>query len=248
MTATETQALSGPLVKGLTVASVILSLSISAVAAAPNSQPPQPDDKPASITPDYPKPAQDATVDGKPLQAVLNDKDYLDQLVRYVIGYDTWIHNFSDAEPEERLRTLMISEPLHMPGIDGVSTPQWLEVIRVRGCNRTYKRLVYATYHNGKPVFHAQIAGSTKTAPLVQHQTVTALRNHETLRAHAAGCDRAHKARVTAANLDEDWSASTATQWREIWTVQSCRGVTEMPVYFRVDESGGVTFRFQAPQ
>lgn len=215
--------------------------------AAPNTDAPEPEDKPGSITPDYPANDQSLTVNGKPIQAVLNNKDYVDQLVRYLIGYETWIHLCTDAEPEERLRTLIVSDPLRMPGIEVVARPLWLEVIRVRGCNRTYERLVYATYHEGKPVFHAMVAGSSKTTPDVQHRTVSALRERETVRAHAAGCERADKARVISAELDEDWPDASETQWREIWAVHTCKGSRDVPLWFQTGADGKVTFHFEAP-
>ena len=216
-----------------------------ALSAAPNVDAPEAKDKPASITPDYPAGDGSVTVDGKPIQAVLNDKAYVEKLVRYLVGYETWIHICTDAEPEERLRTLIIDEPLRMPGIDGVARPLWLEVIRVRGCNRTYERLVYATVHDGKPVFHAKVAGSTKTAPDVQHDAVTALRERESSRARAAGCERADKARVIAAELDKSWPNTSTTKWREVWVIHTCNGTREVPLRFTTGEDGRVTFSFE---
>ena len=214
--------------------------------AAPNTDVPGAQEQPGSITPNYPPDHEFLKVDGKPIQAVLNDKTYVNQLVRYLVGYETWIHICTDAEPEERLRTLIVSEPLRMPGIEGIPRPLWLEVIRVRGCNRTYERLVYATYRDGKPVFHAKVAGSSRTKPDVQHATVTALRRRETERAHAAGCERSDKARVIAAELDKSWPEMSETQWREIWVVYTCKGSRDVPVRFDAGEDGVVTFRFEA--
>jgi hypothetical protein len=215
--------------------------------AAPNAELPDPAEKPGEITPGNPSADQIPTVDGKPLQSIINDKDYIEQLVRYLIGYETWIHMCADAEPEERLRTLVVGEPQQMPGIDDLNSPQWLEVIRVRGCDRTYERLIYATYHDGKPVFHAQLAGSSKTGPRLQHETLTALRRRETERAHAAGCERADSARVIAAELDKAWPQAADGRWREVWTVHSCKGASDVPVQFQTGPDGTVTFRFEAP-
>ncbi len=231
----------------LAIAALAIMVSQTGAGAAPNTEVGDPPEKPGAITPGYPGPDESPTVNGQPLRSILNDKAYLDQLVRYLIGYETWIHICTDAEPMERLRTLMVGEPQRMPGIDGFSSPQWLEVIQVRGCNRTYERLIYATYHDGKPVFHAQVSGSTRTGPRLQHEAVTALRARETERARAAGCESTDRARIVAAELDGAWPQTSDTHWRELWVVYSCKGTSEVPVQFFTGDDGNVTFKFEAP-
>lgn len=224
---------------------VAMLFAITGIAdAAQGTDTPEPEQKPAAISPGYPSADSTPTVDGRPLQEVLNSKDYLDRLVRYLIGYETWINICTDAEPEERLRTMMVTEPVALPGVEGAAGAQWLEVIRIRGCEKSYERMIFATYHDGKPVFHAQLSGTSKTTPLVQHETLTALRARETDVAHAAGCDRADRARVLGANLDDAWDGTKAGTWREIWIVHSCKGVKEVPVVFKTSQDGTVGFTF----
>lgn len=230
----------------IAVFGLVMLTSTLLAQAAPNTVDPAAPAKPGSITPNNPASTQLPPVDGQVLQKILNSKDYLEHLVRYLIGYETWIGICTDAEPDQRLRTLMITEPVRLPGIDGISTPQWLEVIQIKGCNRSYERMIYATYHDGKPVFHAQISGSTKTTPQLQHETLAALRARETERAHQAGCERADSARILAANLDPDWAGGTDREWREIWVVHSCKGVKKVPVLFGPGADGTVTFSFDA--
>lgn len=225
---------------------MVALLGCPSVQAAPNTLDPAQRQDTDPIAPDYLPSTKVPAVNGQALQKILNSEDYLERLVRYLIGYETWIGICTDAEPEQRLRTMMITEPVRLPGIDGISTPQWLEVIRLKGCNRSYERMIYAAYHNGKPVFHAQLPGSTRTAPQLQHETLTALRARETERAHQAGCERADSARILAAELDTGWTGDTDREWREVWVVHSCKGVKKVPVTFGPDADGFVTYRFGA--
>ena len=203
-------------------------------------------EQPGAITPTSPAAGKAPTVGGRPLQEVLNSKAYIGRLTTYLIGYETWIGVCTDAEPEQRLRTLMITDPLPLPGVDRVEGPQWLEVISVKGCKKTYERMIYATYHKGKPVFHAQLPGSTKTRPVLQHRTLMALRDRETEKSHRAGCERADRARVLAAHLEDGWDGEGDTDWRETWVVYSCKGVGKVPVRFMPDGTGAITFSFDA--
>ena len=212
--------------------------------AAQSDRAPLATEKPGAIAPTSPAARKAPTVGGRPLQEVLNSKAYIGRLTTYLIGYETWIGVCTDAEPEQRVRTLMITEPLPLPGVERIEGPQWLEVISVRGCKKTYERLIYATYHEGKPVFHAQLPGSTKTWPVLQHNTLMALRERQTVKSHQAGCERADRARVLAAHLEDGWDGEGDTDWRETWVVYSCKGVDKVPVRFKPDDTGAVTFTF----
>ena len=217
-----------------------------AAKAAQSDLAPEAKEQPGAITPASPAARQAPTVGGRPLQEVLNSKAYIGRLTTYLIGYETWIGVCTDAEPEQRVRTLMITDPLPLPGVDRVDGPQWLEVISVKGCKKTYERMIYATYHKGKPVFHAQLPGSTKTRPVLQHRTLMALRDRETEKSHRAGCERADRARVLAAHLEDGWDGEGDTDWRETWVVYSCKGVGKVPVRFMPDATGAITFSFDA--
>jgi len=230
--------------KRLSVAVVLAAGMGFPAEAAQSDRTPSATEKPGAITPTSPAARKTPTVDGRPLQEVLNSKTYLGRLTTYLIGYETWIGVCTDAEPEQRVRTMMITEPLPLPGMERVEGPQWLEVISVKGCKKTYERLIYATYHKGKPIFHAQLPGSTKTRPVLQHRTLMALRDRETEKSHRAGCERADRARVLAAHLDDGWDGEGDKEWRETWVVYSCKGVDKVQVQFKPDDKGAVTFSF----
>ena len=204
--------------------------------AASDTADPQPPEAPST----RPRP----TIDGEPLQNILNSKAYIDELVRYLIGYETWIYICADARPQERVRTMVISDPVELPGVDLDETPQWLEVVRVHGCNRDYERMIYASYRDGKPVFHAKVAGDTRTTPRVQHEAVTALRDAASAFAVTQGCPRSHRARVVSARSDTAWPETSDTRWREIWVVSTCKGTRDVPVTFSDDGASGVTFSY----
>lgn len=205
--------------------------------AASETADPKPPEAPAT----RPRPM----VDGEPLQNILNSKTYIEELVRYLIGYETWIYVCTDAQPKERVRTLVISDPVEFPGVELDATPQWLEVVRVHGCNRDYERMIYASYRNGKPVFHARVAGDSRTTPRIEHDAVAALRDAASTAAVKEGCPRSHRARVVSARNDKAWPETSETRWREIWVVSTCKGTRDVPVIFSEDGTSGVTFRYE---
>jgi len=220
-------------------------LPTAAHAAAPNDDAGTDAALPGSITPSYPPVPEAPEIDGAPLQDYLNSAEYIERLVTYLIGYETWIGLCVDAEPQDRVRTWMVTDPVALPGADPLTGPQWIEVVEIEGCGRRYQRMVYATVADDKTVFHARLPGDSRTDPLVQHAAVTDLRRRFSEIAWERGCDRADHARVIAGEVEEGWPQETENRWRENWVVHTCEGVATVPVIFTRGEGGVVTHEWQ---
>jgi hypothetical protein len=198
-----------------------------------------------SVTPEPPVASPTPEIDGRPIRDFLNSEDYLERLVTHLIGYETWIGACADAEPLSRDDTLMVSQPISLPDAELASGPQWIEIIELQGCDRTYKRLIYATYVDGAPVFHVQLPGNTRSEPVLQHRAINELRARESETAWSEGCERSDHARVIAGEVDDAWQVDDTEAWREIWVVLTCSGIKHVPVIFQPDDAGEISFTWE---
>ncbi len=228
--------------RAITIATALTLIVAGAHAAAPTDGAPQEQSLPGSITPNYPPVPQPPEIDGKPFQDYLNSSDYLERLITYLVGYETWIGICTDAEPVNRVRTWMATEPVPLPGAERIDGPQWIEIVEIEGCQRTYQRMVYATVSDGNPVFHARLPGDSKAEPLLQHRAVTELREQQSEWSWTQGCDRVDRARILAGEVDKSWPGTTDTSWREEWVVHTCKGVKRVPVIFTPGADGEIIY------
>lgn len=235
-----------PLRPRILVAALAAMLGLAAAhAAAPDADPEPAVGAPGSITPHYPPVPAEPLVDGTPLQVILNSAAYLERLVTHLVGYETWIGICADAAPLARKRTWVVTEAVGLPGAEVIESLEWMEIIELEGCGKTYERIVYATHAAGKPVFHVRLPGNSRAEPIIQHAAITALRERESETSWRHGCQHADHARIIAGEVDETWQPAVEGAWREVWAVHTCNGVKHVPVLFQPGEDGGVSFVFE---
>ena len=135
-----------------------------------------------------------------------------------------------------------------LPDADLFDTAQWIEVIRIEGCSKTYDRPVYVGVSGGKTVFYARLLGSTRTPPVLQHKAMTALIGAEKVAAIRSGCQQTQPVRVLTTAFVSETKVEYGTAWNELWTIANCRGLKKIPIRFTPDHTGGMSFGFEGLQ
>lgn len=185
--------------------------------------------------------AVDPLVGEQRLSDLVRSKAYLDGLATYLTGYETWLGPCPSPRVSKPVRTLVLQRTIRFPGVASPTQPQWVSVVRISGCARPYERAVYATVSDGKPVFHANLIGTTRADPALQERALKALVNVEKLAAQKAGCQSTHPVRILTTAFDSEAQSEYGKSWQETWTIANCRGVKRVPLRFTPDHGGALT-------
>lgn len=188
------------------------------------------------------------SVKNLPLSSLVKTRQYVEDLRRYLIGYETWIGPCPSADPGKRVRTLLLNQTVPLPDAELFDAPQWIEVIRIEGCDRPYERPVYVGVSKGKTVFYARLLGGTRTTPVLQHKAMTALIAAEKIAAIRSGCQQTQPVRVLTTAFVSETKVEYGTAWNESWTIANCRGLKQIPMRFTPDHTGGISFAFEGLQ
>ena len=188
------------------------------------------------------------SVNDLPLSSFVKTRQYVEDLRRYLIGYETWIGPCPSADPGVRVKTLLLNRTVPLPDAELFDTAQWIEVIRIKGCAKTYDRPVYVGVSGGKTVFYARLLGGTRTPPVLQHKAMTALIKAEKDAAIRSGCQQTQPVRVLTTAFVSESKVEYGTAWNERWTIANCRGLKEIPIRFTPDHTGGMSFAFEGLQ
>ena len=184
--------------------------------------------------------AVDPLVDGQRLSDLVRSKAYLDGLATYLTGYETWLGPCPSPKVSKPVRTLVLQGTIRFPGVAAPTQPQWVSVVRITGCARPYERAVYATVHRGKPVFHANLMGSTRADPALQQRALKALVGAEKLAAEKVGCEATHPVRILTTAFGSEAQSEYGKSWEETWTIANCRGAKRVMLRFTPDHSGAM--------
>jgi hypothetical protein len=172
---------------------------------------------------------------------------YDERLITYLVGYETWIGPCPSPEPVERVTTLLTQNSVPLPGEPDLDAPQWIELLRVTGCDVDYERLVFVSLKDGKPLFHAQLMGSTRASPKLEAETIRTLIETEGGPEGASGCPETFPIRVFSAAFDESFQTEYGAGWRESWLLADCNGTREVEVTFTPDHAGSIGIGISAP-
>jgi len=189
--------------------------------------------------------AVDPLVNDRPLSELVASQDYLEDLERYLIGYETWVGPCPDPQVAGRIKTLVLQKTVSFPEVEAPMEAQWIEVVRIAGCTNPYERPVYVTVDQGKTVFFAHLLGSTRTQPRLQHRALNNLIAAEKSAAIASGCPQTQPVRVITTAYVSEFSTEYGRAWRETWTIANCRGLKNVPIEFKPDHTGGIAIRFE---
>jgi len=162
---------------------------------------------------------------------------YVNQLIAYTMGYEKRLGPCRRPEVRRRLPFVRLKNPVRITGVG--TPPQWLEVIEIGGCGKTFKRTIFTAYFNNKVQRVAMLMGSSRTGPKLQWEIVRAVLPVARARAKESGC-RVGTVRLLKAVREGPAPADSNAPWNETWTTIDCTGNHDYAIALKPDSKGGV--------
>ena len=179
------------------------------------------------------------------LKKLLNSKAYVDKLRFIVSRYEASVTGCKTPNVVGRTGLTLLDARVPMPGIGVPASAQWIDTVGVKGCGKPYQRRVVGAQHKGQTVLFPYLAGSTRTTPVVQFETMRLVLSKERKHAEAAGCKAEDLVSVETTQLVATAKGEHGTMWREAWTVKSCKGSRKVGLLFAPDKNGHVGVTLQ---
>ncbi len=185
--------------------------------------------------------AAQSALDQKKLKKYLNSAAYVNKLRFVVAAYEARVNGCKTPKVAGRTGAKLLKSRVAMPDIGVPKSAQWIDEVRVEGCGKPFKRKVVAAQHQGQAVMFPYLAGSTRTTPKLQFETMKLVLAAERKRSTKAGCKKKSHLAVRNAKFVAQAKMKNGVMWRETWTVKSCKGNRKVGVLFAPDQDGKIT-------
>lgn len=183
-------------------------------------------------------------VAGIPFGKYVQSAGYLDSLKRTVKDFEAKFGDCDSAAYDARMQIGQPQVPVSFPNISGVA-PQWIEVVRVEGCEAPYVRGVLVALHDNQVNFYPLLKGNGVSGVLLQQMVAGKLLLREKDEASNAGCKTADPVRITKHDMVDKTKKSATGDWDEVWHVTNCKGQKYVQVTFKNGADGDAEFSFQ---
>lgn len=185
--------------------------------------------------------AAPSTADERKLKKYLNSAAYVNKLRFIVSRYEASVNGCKTPKVAGRTSAKLLKARVAMPGIGVPTSTQWVDIVRVEGCGKPFRRKVIAAHHNGQAVMFPYLKGSTRTTPKLQFDTMKLVLSAERKRSTKAGCKKKSPLTISNSKFVAAAKVQNGTMWRESWTVKSCKGNRKVGILFAPDKDGKIT-------
>ncbi|MEM8647577.1 MAG: hypothetical protein AAGF86_14685 [Pseudomonadota bacterium] len=185
-------------------------------------------------------PAAPSASDQKKLKKYLNSRAYVNKLRFVVARYEANVNGCKSPKIAGRTGVKMLKAPVAMPDIGVPKSGQWIDTVRVEGCGKPFRRKVIAAKHGSEAVMFPYLAGSTRTTPKLQFETMKLVLAAERKRSTKAGCKKKSLLKVSNSKFVAQAKMKHGTMWRETWTVKNCKGQRKVGILFTPDKRGKI--------
>ncbi len=185
--------------------------------------------------------AAPSTTDQRKLKKYLNSEAYVNKLRFIVSRYEASVNGCKTPKVAGRITAKLLKRRVAMPGIGVPTSTQWIDVVRVEGCGKPFRRKVVAAQHKGQAVMFPYLKGSTRTTPKLQFDTMKLVLSAERKRSTKAGCKKKSLLAISTSKFVAEAKVEHGTMWRETWTVKSCKGNRKVGILFAPNQDGKIT-------
>ncbi len=207
-------------------------LAASAIAVVATAQDRHPGDPPDEIS-------------GEPFREFVNGHVYFDELAREAMQYEAQVGACATPEKVERLNA---GRPQILTKLPRLGTPpQWMEILKVSGCEKPIERAVLVLYIERKLVFLPLVAGNalSRFDVLLQRDVIKTLIRVERALAVRAGCNGKDSIRIVDTKTLSKQSIEGGLAWEEQWHLANCKGAKSVLVSYSSAKTGGTTFQIK---
>ncbi len=182
-----------------------------------------------------------STKEQRNLKTYLNSPSYVNKLRFVVARYEASVNGCKTPKVAGRTGAKLLKTRVAMPGIGVPKSAQWIDIVRVEGCGKPFRRKVIAAQHKGQAVMFPYLNGSTRTTPKLQFETMKLVLRTERKRSTKAGCKKKSLLAISNSKYVASAKVEHGTMWRESWTVKNCKGNRKVGVLFAPDKDGKIT-------
>lgn len=169
----------------------------------------------------------------------LKSSGYESQLINYTLSYEKGLGPCSKPLIQKRVRATPLKRPVTFAGVG--TPPQWLEIIEIGGCKKTFERTIFTAIVKGKIRHVALLRGKSFTDPRLQWDIIKAILPAARIQARKKGCKR-NSVRMIGAKAEGERDPGDKSPWNETWVMADCDGVFEYEVSLTPDPKGGTTW------
>jgi len=182
-------------------------------------------------------------INGVPFRKYANSHAYFDELAKEAMQYEAQLGSCAKPEKVERLNA---GRPQILTKFPRLGTPpQWMEVLRITGCEEPVERAVLVFYINGKTVFLPLVSGNalSRFDVVLQRDVIKTLIPVERVLGIRAGCARDAVVRILDTKTVSKKEIEGGLAWEEEWELANCNGGKRVRVSFSSGKDDGTSFQ-----
>ncbi|GBF25740.1 hypothetical protein MnTg02_00773 [bacterium MnTg02] len=179
---------------------------------------------------------------GMPFQTFLASGDYMTALREHALNYERKYGPCATPEFAGRLNVGRASFATTIS--DHGVPPQWLEVVKITGCDDPFPRNILVMIVEGELRYFPLLLGKSisRTDAILQRDVVRSVILSERAVAQRSGCSKSDKVRLLSAVLLHQKKSGASTIWEEGWALQNCHGRKLLKIHFKTSPEGGTDF------
>ena len=179
---------------------------------------------------------------GIPFRNFLASRDYMVALGEYALNYEREYGPCATPEFAGRLNVGRASFATTIS--DHGVPPQWLEVVKITGCDDPFPRNILVMIVEGELRYFPLLLGKSisRTDAILQRDVVRSVILSERAVAQRSGCSKSDKVRLLSAVLLHQKKSGASTIWEEGWALQNCHGRKLLKIHFKTSPEGGTDF------
>lgn len=184
-------------------------------------------------------------INGQPFRKYVNSHAYFDEMAKEAMQYEALLGSCGTPEKVDRLNA---GRPQILTKLPQLGTPpQWMEVLRISGCEEPVKRAVLVLYVNRMPLFLPLVSGNglSRYDVILQRDVIKALIPVERALGVRAGCPKDAAVRILNTKTLSKKEIEGGLTWEEEWQLSTCKGEKRVRVSYTSQEGSGTRFQIR---
>lgn len=186
-------------------------------------------------------------IGGMPFAKFINSQFYFTELAREVLAYEAGVGPCAGSDNVSRVQMGRPQVAMEFPKLG--FPPQWMEVVKVTGCEPIHNRAVLVLYIDRRLIYLPLVGGSglSRFDVVLQRDVIRTLVASERVHAQRAGCALSDHIGIISTKITARHEKPDGLHWEEIWTVTNCQGEKKLTVDFTSSGEGGTDFTIRQP-
>ncbi|MEM7621421.1 MAG: hypothetical protein AAF228_13425 [Pseudomonadota bacterium] len=187
-------------------------------------------------------------VAGLPIHSFLHSKAYKHVLEKNIIAYEKKFGPCASPRFAGRVDVARSKIPKSFP--EAGLIPQWIEIIKIEGCDKPFNRFVLVGVINDVPTFHPMLSGNALSLldMVVEKDVLATLMESEHKHASISGCQKADMIRIHDAQLLSHKQEGETLYWNEVWHISNCKDFKKLTIRFETNPRTGTQFSIHQPE